>query len=191
MKNNNSNTASSQSINVDNLISRLQREDKRNKRIMMVMFFVYLAFSLIYLFMFIINPDPLLSFTYRMAGLSFVIAFLIGTVFFWFRYKNLKKLDYTLPLVQVLEKTVERFRFWGAKWIPVIIVVLLVDIGFTISYYHKFEYWDTAFWIKILSIQAFYWGIMLAGGLIGYIRWLKRSKPIWKDAKTLLEELKN
>jgi len=189
--NNNHNTTPSQPVNVDNLISRLQREDKRNKRIMMVMFIIYLAFSLIYLYLFILNPAPSLSFTYRMAGLCFVIAFFIGTVFFWFRYKNLKKLDYTLPLVQVLEKTVERFRFWGAKWIPVLIVVLLVDIGFTISYYHKFEYWDTTFLIKILSIQVIYWGIMLVGGLIGYWRWIKRSKTIWKDAKTLLKELKN
>lgn len=187
--NNVNHSSPSQSINVDNLINRLQREDKRNKRIMMAMFIIYLAFSLIYLYMFIINPDPLLSISYRTAGLCFVIAFFIGTVFFWFRYKNLKKLDYTLPLVQVLEKTVERFQFGGAKWIPVMIVVLLVDIGFSISYYHKFEYWDTAFWIKILSIQAFYWGFMLVGGIIGYWRWIKRSRPIWKDAKTLLKEL--
>jgi hypothetical protein len=191
MKENSSNILLSRPIDTENLIVRMQKEDKRNKRIMYVMFFVYLAFSLIYFFMFVINPDPVLPLIHRFAGILFVVAFIIGTIFLWYRYKKFKKIDYTLPLVQVLENTVERYRYWGKKWMPVLIIVALVDIGFTISYYTRFEYWAAGFWVKILSIQAFYWGVMLAGGIIGYLIWLKRSRPIWRDAKTLLEDLKN
>jgi hypothetical protein len=178
-------------INTDNLIARMQKEDKRNKRIMKGMFFIYLAFSIIYLYMFVINPDPLLSFTYRISGLCFVLAFVVGTLFFWKRYKKFKNLDYTLPLAQLLEKTAERYKFWGTKWIPVYIVVVLVNIGFTMSYYESYQHWDASPFIKIIVLQAIYWGIMSVGGFIGYLRWRRHSMPIWKGAKTLLEELKN
>ncbi len=188
--NNNYNTPS-QAVDTENLIARMQKEDRRNKRNMYGLFFVYLAFSLIYFFLFVINPDPLLSAMHRFAGILFVIAFMIGTVFLWFRYKKFKNLDYTLPLVQVLEKTVERYCYWGKKWITVSIIIILIDIGFTISYYAKFEYWDVAFWIKILVIQAFYWGLMALAGFVGYLIWRRRSRPIWRDARKLLDELKN
>jgi len=174
----------------ENLIARMRKEDNRNKKIMFGMFILYLVFTIFYAILFIFNPDPELSLTDRMAGHSYVLAFIIGTFYFIWEYLIYKKVDYSTPLMTLLKKTVRRYRFFSIKWIPVLIVVLIISYGFTISYVERLASWDASTCNKILTIQAAYWGIMVIAGLIGYLIWRKRSRPIWKDAKTLLEELK-
>lgn len=191
MKDNNKNITPSQPIDTENLIVRMQKEDKRNKKIMKIMFFVYLACTLFYTFLFVINPYPDMSSKDRIAGLYYVLAFVIGTFYFIWEYRNYKKVDYSLPLLMILEKTEKRFRFFGVKWIPILIVVILISFGVSLSYLHYLEYWQATVCEKTLVIQAVYWAIMFISGFIGYLIWRKRSRPIWKDAKTLLEELKN
>ena len=177
--------------NTENLIARMRKEDNRNKKIMFGMFILYLVFTIFYAILFIFNPDPKLSLTDRMAGHSYVLAFIIGTFYFIWEYLIYKKVDYSTPLLALLKKTVRRYRFFSIKWIPVMIVVVIISYGFTISYVERLATWDTGICTKILTIQAVYWGIMVIAGLIGYLIWRKRSRLIWKDAKTLLEELKN
>lgn len=155
------------------------------------MFFLYLIFSIFYIFLFIINPDPALTSNDRITGLSFVVAFIIGTIYFVWEYRNFKKVDYSLPIITILEKTEKRYRFFRSKWIPVIFIVAIVSFGITLSYVDRLAYWDVSLLGKILAIQGVYWAIMFIAGIIGYLIWRKRSRPIWKDAKTLLEELKN
>ncbi|MCK9611427.1 MAG: hypothetical protein PHR81_01380 [Bacteroidales bacterium] len=188
MKNNNINT---QSINIDNFINRMQREDKRNRKLMRGMFFVYLACTIFYAALFIINPDPEISGVDRISGAFYVLAFLIGTWFFRWQYKTYKNLDYTLPLFNVLKKTEERYRFFNKRWYPVFIVVILISVGITLNAYEHHKYFEAEPLTKILVIQAVYWGIMFISGLIGYFFWRKRSMPIWRGAKNLLEELKS
>lgn len=191
MKNTNNYTTPSQPVDTENLILRMQKEDKRNKKIMMGMFFLYLIFSIFYTFLFLINPDPKLTSTDRITGLSFVVAFIIGTIYFVWEYRNFKKVDYSLPIITILEKTEKRYRFFRTKWMPVMIIVSIVSFGITLSYIDQLAYWDVSLFGKILAIQGVYWAIMFIAGIIGYLIWRKRSRPIWKDAKTLLEELRD
>jgi len=174
----------------ENLIARMRKEDNRNKKIMFGMFILYLVFTIFYAILFIFNPDPELSLTDRMAGNSYVLAFIIGTFYFIWEYLIYKKVDYSTPLLTLLKKTVRRYRFFSIKWIPVIIVVIIIGYGFTISYVERLAAWDTGTCTKVLTIQAVYWGIMVVAGLIGYLIWRKRSRPILRAAKSLLEELK-
>ena len=191
MKNTNNYTTPSQPVDTENLILRMQKEDKRNKKIMMGMFFLYHIFSIFYTFLFLINPDPKLTSTDRITGLSFVVAFIIGTIYFVWEYRNFKKVDYSLPIITILEKTEKRYRFFRTKWMPVMIIVSIVSFGITLSYIDQLAYWDVSLFGKILAIQGVYWAIMFIAGIIGYLIWRKRSRPIWKDAKTLLEELRD
>jgi len=191
MKNTNNYTTPSQPVDTENLILRMQKEDKRNKKIMMGMFFLYHIFSIFYTFLFLINPDPKLTSTDRITGLSFVVAFIIGTIYFIWEYRNFKKVDYSLPIITILEKTEKRYRFFRTKWMPVMIIVSIVSFGITLSYIDQLAYWDVSLFGKILAIQGVYWAIMFIAGIIGYLIWRKRSRPIWKDAKTLLEELRD
>ncbi len=179
------------SIDLDNLINRTQTEDNRNKNLMKGVFILYLICTILYAILLLFNPDPELTLFDRLGGLCYVMAFLIGTIYFRREYLIYKKLDYTLPLLQLLERTEKRYRFFSRKWIPVILVVVMVDLGISLSFTGQNHLWIQSPLHKFLIIQSVYWIIVFTSGLVGYLIWKKRSYPIWTDAKTLLSELKD
>ncbi len=179
------------SIDVDNLINRTQKEDKRNQKLMKGVFILYVICTVLYSMLLLFNPDPDLKLFDRLGGLCYVAAFLIGAIYFRREYKNYKNTDYSQPLIQLLEKTEKRYRFFSRKWIPIIVVLVLIDMGIILTQ-HARDYpfiQDVA--DSVLIIQAGYWIIMFVSGFIGYLIWNKRSYPIWKDSKTLLKELQD
>ncbi|MEI6122749.1 MAG: hypothetical protein WCQ95_03905 [Bacteroidota bacterium] len=178
-------------IDVDNLINRTQKEDNRNKGLMKGVFVLYLICTILYAFILPFNPDPDLTIYERVGGLFYVAAFLIGTIYFRKEYLIYKKMDYTLPLLQLLELTEKRYRFYSPKWIPIIIIVALINVGISLSLTGSHHLWIHEPINKFLFIQATYWLLVFTSGFIGYLIWKKRSYPIWKDAKILLSELKD
>jgi hypothetical protein len=191
MENMNEIISGNHSIDVDNLINRTQKEDSRNKKMMKGVFVLYFVCTIFYTLILLFNPDPDLTFYDRLGGMFYVAAFLVGTIYFRREYLVFKKLDYTLPLLQLLERTEKRYRFYSRKWFPVIIVVSLIDAGisFSLTGQNHFLVLDPLH--KFLIIQAAYWIFVFASGFVGYLIWKKRSRPIWKDAQTLLSELKD
>jgi hypothetical protein len=178
-------------INVDDLINRTQKEDNRNKGLMKGVFILYLVCTILYAILLLFNPDPELTLNDRLGGMCYVAAFLIGTIYFRREYLIYKRMDYSLPLLQLLERTEKRYRFFSLKWIPIIVVVVLIDIGISLSLTGHNHLWVQSPLEKFLIIQLVYWFIVFTSGFIGYLIWKKRSYPIWKDSKTLLWELKD
>lgn len=186
---NNNNIDNKTFDNFNNFIARMQKEDLRNKKLMLGMFFIYLAFAIFYTVIFLINPDPELSCSERVSGIFYVAAFIIGTWFFRWQYKKFRNLDYTLPLKNMLEKTEERYRFFSKKWIPAMLIVVLISVGISVGSIHHYNFIYASIFYKILIIQFVYWAIMVISGFIGYLIWRKRSMPLWRYAKSLLKEL--
>jgi hypothetical protein len=178
-------------INLEDLVNRTQKEDSRNKRLMKAVFILYLVCTILYAALLLFNPDPDLTFTDRIGGMCYVAAFLIGTLYFRREYLIYKRMDYCLPLLQLLELTEKRYRFFSLKWIPIIVVVVLIDMGISLSMTGHNHLWVQSPLEKLLIIQLVYWIIVFTSGFIGYLIWKKRSYPIWKDSKTLLSELKD
>lgn len=179
-----------QAIDVDSLVNRMQKEDSRNKRMMRSVFYLYIFCTVFYAGLFVINPDPELTTYDRLGGLFYVLAFLTGTFFFRREYHTLKNTDYTLPLFQLLKTNEVRYRFFSWKWIVVLLILLLIDAGISISFLNPGRLMQFTILEKLVIIQGVYWSIMVAAGIVGYFLWKKRSYPIWKDSKTLLDELK-
>ncbi len=178
-------------INIENLMSRMQQEDMRNKKLMKGIFVLYLALSIMYTLFLVINPDAELTLIDRIAGLCYVVAFLLGSLYFRREYAMYKNMNYTLPLMQLLEKTEKRYRFFSRKWLPVSGVIILINIGVSLSFWHQSTKWIGNTWQDMLITEAIFWTIVLVSGYIGYLRWKARSYPIWKDTKSLLDELKD
>jgi hypothetical protein len=178
-------------INVDNLIGRTQKEDRRNKRLMKGIFILYLVCTIFYAALLVINPDNDLTIIDRMTGLCYVLAFSFGTWFFRKEYLFYKKMDYTLPLLQLLELTEKRYRFYNRKLVPVIVIVILVDIGMSLSFMSPDHFVNQSLLVKFLITQGYYWAMIVVSVFIGFLIWRKRSYRIWKDSRTLLKELRN
>lgn len=178
-------------IDVDNLINRTQKEDRRKKRLMIGVFFLYLFCTILYAMLLLLSSDPELTYLDRLGGLFYVAAFLFGTIYFGREYLLYKKMDYTLPLMQLLEKTEKRYRLFNRKWFPISIIVLLIEAGELIPYIDDLMLCNHAAIHRILITQSIFLIAVVMGVTIGYSIWKKRTYPIWKDSKTLLEELKN
>ena len=176
-------------IDLDSLISRMQTEDSRNKRMMKSIFYIYLVGTVFYALLFVLNPDPELTFYDRAGGLCYVLAFLTGTFFFRREYKELKNTDYTVPLMQLLTLQEARYRFMGRKWLVILVILVLIAGGLGFSLMNPNRLMQFTPLEKLVIIQGVYWSIIVAAGIVGYILWKKRSYPIWKDVKTLREEL--
>ena len=178
-------------INIENLLSRMQQEDMRNKKLMKGVFVIYLVLSIVYALFLVVNPDPDLSLIDRISGLCYVFAFLLGSLYFRREYTMYKNMDYTLPLMQLLEKTEKRYRFFSRKWLPVTGVVVLINVGISLSLWHRPTMWNGSTLERMIITEAIFWTVMFISGYIGYLRWKARSYPIWKDTKSLLDELKD
>ena len=176
-------------IDVDNLISRMEKEDGRNKRMMKSIFNLYLVCTVLYTLLFVINPDPALTIYDRLGGLCYVTAFLAGTFFFRREYLALKNTDYSLPLLLLLRQNEVRYRFFSVKWLYMLGIVVLIGIGISFSFSNPGRLMQFSLIEKLVIIQGVYWSILTASGFIGYRLWKKRSYPIWKDSKTLLDDL--
>lgn len=189
MNQSNENLNSNHKIDVDNLISRMEKEDSRNKRMMKSIFYMYLICTVLYTLLFVINPDPDLTIYDRLGGLCYVTAFLIGTFFFRREYLTLKNIDYSLPLLQLLMQNEIRYRYFSVKWLYVLVIIVLIGFGISFSFSSPGRLMQFSLVEKLVIIQGGYWSILTASGIIGYWLWKKRSYPIWKDSKTLLDDL--
>lgn len=189
MNQSNENLNSNHKIDVDNLISRMEKEDSRNKRMMKSIFYMYLICTVLYTLLFVINPDPDLTIYDRLGGLCYVTAFLTGTFFFRREYLTLKNIDYSLPLLQLLMQNEIRYRYFSVKWLYVLVIIVLIGFGISFSFSSPGRLMQFSLVEKLVIIQGGYWSILTASGIIGYRLWKKRSYPIWKDSKTLLDDL--
>jgi len=176
-------------IDVDDLISRTKAEDSRNSKLMKSVFYLYLFCSVLYTLLYVINPDPDITKFDRLAGLCYVTAFITGTFFFRKEYKTLKNIAYAVPLLQLVKENEIRYRFFSYKWWYVILIVLLIGAGLSLSFTNPGRFGMFSISQKLLVIHSFYWSVLAISGFIGYQIWKKRSRPIWKDSKALLKEL--
>jgi hypothetical protein len=178
-------------IDADDLISRTQAEDSRNSRMMKSIFYLYLFCTAFYTLLFVVNPDPDLTKLDRLAGLCYVTAFITGTFFFRKEYKALKNVVYAVPLLQLLQQNEVRYRFFSHKWWYVILIVLLIGAGLSISFTNPMRFGMYTTSEKLVVIHGIYWSVLTISGFVGYRIWKKRSWPIWKDSKDLLKELES
>jgi len=173
----------------NSLIQRLQKEDSRNLKTFKNFQWIFLVFIFIYGFIFIVNPFIDRGWLDRLTGVCYILGFLIFGLIFRKYYHEYKSIDYSLPVAEMLMKAADRYELKLKKIWIVIIPVLLIDAGITISIFKGF----TAFtsWERIGLVQLFYLPTMCISFLIGIAIWYKRQKPLRDEALKLLKELQS
>lgn len=177
--------------NLDQLINKMKREDNRNRGMFKRMSILYFIMVFIYSGLLIVNPDKGITTAYRLSGVCYVLSFLIGGYYFWRYHLELGKLNYSESLLTVLKKAVNRYKLFNVRQIPMLFVIILIDIGITISHVANHEYKTLSKLEVILIIQGIYYLAMLISFFIGYFIWRKRSKPIYLESLKLIKELEN
>lgn len=173
-------------VNMDSLIVGLRKEDSRNLKLMRNFKWIYLVMIIMYALLMVVNPDPDLEMHHRLSGICYVIAFGLFVLIFWKYHKEYSEIDYTLPVVEMLNKAAKRYKF---RWKSILICmpsVILIDIGVVLSDFFVNPEID---WSSIVIFQLIYLGLMTISGFVGYIIWRTRQKPLYDGAMQLLKEL--
>jgi len=180
-----------QTPHLDQVVDQLKRLDNRNKRLMFRMFILYLILSVFYLGLMILNPDPELTMENRIQGGVYVLIFIVTALFFRYHYRTTYHVDYTAPVVKMLEDARERHRLLrpGKLWF-LIFIVFVSDV--VVTWALSDQIWP-AYWSLltiILVIQAGYFTVMGISYLIGYLIWRRKSRPLVQNLTRLIEEFK-
>lgn len=173
-------------VNMDSLIVGLRKEDSRNLKLMRNFKWIYLVMIIMYALLMVVNPDPDLEMHHRLSGICYVIAFGLFVLIFWKYHKEYSEIDYTLPVVEMLNKAAKRYKF---RWKSILICipsVILIDVGVVLSDFFATLEVD---WSSIINFQLIYFGLMTISGFVGYIIWRTRQKPLYDGAMQLLKEL--
>ena len=167
-------------INLDQLVGKLQKEDKTYGNLFKLLKSVYWIFIPIYILitigLFIISEEMIDLF----AGLCFIISFIIFALILGNYQKDFKNTDYALPTLLMLKNAASRYKPFQFKGLWVILAVLFMDAGFSINSFAKNH---------IMTIQMIFLGSMLVGLLIGTIIWFIKQKPLRDNALRLIAEI--
>jgi Ca2+/Na+ antiporter len=176
---------------LDQVVDQLKRLDTKNKRLMHRMYILYVVFAVFYLGLMILNPDPELTVENRIQGVMYVLIFVVAAFFFRYHYRKTYQVDYTSPVLKMLEDARERHRLLrpGKIWF-LIFIVLTCDI--VVTWALADENWPASWSLLevILVIQAGYYAIMGISYLIGYLVWRKKSRPLVRNLTALIEEFR-
>ena len=167
-------------INLDQLVGKLQKEDNRYANIckgLQIVYWIFIPFftvSAIRHYMDSGDINELIS------GLFHVIGFVIIAVFFGNYHKEYKYVDYSLPTLKMLKDAAYRYQ-------PVQLKSLWVLLGLLFIYTAEISKskLDNSF----MEEQVFLLGGVLLGLFIGLIVWYFKYKPLRDNALRLIAEI--
>nr|WP_321409723.1 hypothetical protein [uncultured Carboxylicivirga sp.] len=180
-------------VNLNELTSRLKKEDMRNKNLtkrFKIFYFVFgILYALVYIFEYFFNESDPMGSTDIISGTCYVLAWLIFALLFRKANKDYSQVDYSLPTILMLQKAVKRYKLFQPRLIIAIGAALLIDIA---SSLRKVEMPITKEVINdIVLFQIIFVSAIMIGVVAGIIIWHNRQKPIRDNALALIEELEN
>lgn len=172
--------------NMETLITNLKNEDSRNLKLMKSFRIIYLIFTIIYVLLMVLNPDPNLPLMQRISGLCFVLSFFLFFLIFNKNYKEYKKVDYSLPLAEMLKNAVKRYEMGYKKYLLLLPSIILIDLGLSLS---DIFLTPNISLMHILAMQIGFFLLMFISAYIGFLIWKNKQKPLRDKAIELLKEL--
>lgn len=175
------------SVDMDSLINRVKAEDAKNLRITKSFQWIYIVLIVIYTALLIF--DPTITNLDRIIGAFYIASFIAFILIFRKGYKEFKSIDYSLPVIEMLRETANRYRLRIGKLLSLIIPILLMDVGVTLRFYDDLLPMSPL--NRVLIVQAIYIPVFTISALIGVLVWRKKQKPLRDRAIELIEEIEN
>ncbi|WP_320168155.1 hypothetical protein [Mangrovibacterium marinum] len=170
---------------MNQLIQKLQKEDRRMTRLIRGVKIMYLILIPIYTLLSLFAPD--FTLVQRGGGILVVLGFIAFTVLFQRRINEFNSVDYALPTTQMLFQTMKRYKFWKPELPCALLAALLIDAGLCLIHVENFT--DPQIRAKLLDIQGTMLPALLIGIVIGTAWWYLKHKPLHDQAQTMLNEL--
>ncbi len=177
-------TSANNSSETNSLFEKIEQENAYSKKQSKQFYIITSIVAIVYVFIFIINPDPDLTLENRLAGSAYILASVILAFLFRKKHRQIKNTMYISTPKIFLEEARKRFAFWNRDQLWLILVVFLVDVAsmFSISKYFNFLNETTA----LIISQALYFGLLGFGFYMGKKSWTKKKKPILLKIEEML-----
>jgi len=175
---------------METFTSKLKKEDEYQLRISKSFLWIYLGFIGLYFIMMIaelIFSEQELSSI--LSQIFFILSFVAFVLIFRYNLKIFKKIDYSLPLAEMLTAVAKRYQLRSSYFLIIFIPIVLMDVGLTLSFYEDLVSMSPL--NRILIVQAFYIPIMAISTIIGLLIWRHKQKPLRDKALELLKELES
>lgn len=186
----NSNNINGKFFDMESFTNKLKKEDDYNLRILKSNFWIYIGFiglySIILIAELILFDKGIFSI---LPQIFFILSFVAFILIFKYNIKFFKKIDYSLPLAEMLTAVAERYKFRYGHFSILLIPIILMDAGLTFSFYDDLGSMSPL--NRVLIVQAFYIPIMAISALIGILIWRHKQKPLRDKALELLKELQS
>ncbi len=167
-----------------NLLEMIKKENAKSKKYTKRFYIIFAITAIVYVLIFIVNPDPDLTLINRIAGSCYVIASLILFTLFWRKHKKIKNTSYLASPKEFLEEAKTRFQFWNPNQWWLLVVVVLVDIGASFSLLRYLGEMDKT--IGIIIFQFIYILLLIFGFYMGKKEWIKTKKPLYTEIENML-----
>jgi hypothetical protein len=168
----------------NSLLETIKEEDANSKKQSKRFYIITSIAAIVYVLLFIVNPDPDLTIKNRIAGSCYVVASLILAILFWKKHNQIKQAWYLASPKVFLNEAKKRFQFWNWKQLWLIVVVLLVNVATMVSLSKYFEYLNNV--NGIIVFQLIYFSLLAFGFIMGKKDWQKNKKPILLKIEKML-----
>ena len=169
------------------LINNLQAKDRGYKKAQMILQIFFFVLMVLYIVLYVFNPDPEMELYQRIGGGFYVLAFSLLAFNFRKKHAKFKSINYSTSVKELMLEAEKRYRFWKGNELGSIIAIILLDVG-TCLILIKYSSVKWPILQIVFAVQAFYIISVTIGFIIGYITWKKEIRPLWLSVKTQLKE---
>ncbi len=165
---------------LNQLVSNLQKKDKRYAKISKVLQYVYwITLPLFIILLYNENKDGF-KWTSVIGSISYCIGLVTIALMLGKNYKKYISVDYSLPTLQVLKNAMQRHTFLYGKKAFLMTIILLFELG---AFLRKIGEPDWLHFQLLITLA------MSVGLFIGFNRWRIFYKPLRDNAKKLIKEI--
>lgn len=175
------------SVNLDQLVEGLQKEDTRNLK--MTKNFIIIMWVLAPLYFLLAVVGLLIEETSldQLGFLFFSLGFLVFGFLFRSLHREYESVDYGIPTIFMLRNAANRYKLWQAKTYLTIIPIALIGVAASLTIQKGIPHPELK--MRLLIVFIGYSIVMVIASFIGYLIWRYRQKPLRDKALQLINDI--
>lgn len=171
---------------VEGVVEKVRNEDRRDKRLLVVVSIMFVVLAIIYTILGILKyVDSPESSSWWGYGF-YVLAILSALPVFRYKYRKISRSDYDAPVIQFIDDVEKKFAFFPKEYaLAIIPFFILADI----SIVYMFADGKPLTIQSILSAQIPLVGGLGVGLIIGAVLWYSRKLPILEELRSIRKSM--
>lgn len=176
---------------IEKIVEKLKSDDERKMRTAKRFYIIYGILVILFLGLFVVNPDSDLDMYDRISGLMYMLGFSIFFYFFRNEYLRLKRIDNTLPVFYMLKNARVRYRFWGRNTLLLFLGMFLIIAGpsFTPTFAINIMPDSWPYYVSVIVVKMIFFLIIIIITIIAMLDWKQKHKAFLNDIDNALNEL--